>query len=389
MNSPLIMTYADAVSHCERYMEGRGNAGKASVRGAIRAAYQSIANAHDWPALTRNWRIQTTGTQTTGTVVYDKMGGASERLLTLTGATFPTDAAEHSIRFDGIVCDINQWLSTTTVQLDSVMCPGADVASTSYTLYPRWYALPLDFMCMTAPMDESSSIGTKVTMTEMLRLDRQHASTGEIIHFAIGERPDVLGAKALFVWPALTSDATLDFIYDRRPRNLRHSGIRAAGDVAGTVTVAASSTLVTGTGSSFTSSMDGAILRFGTATVRPDWEYGDNPYVEQRSIRSVNSADGVGAITLDSAAAGSHTTVRYRITDQVDIHQETHNAFLRFCEYHLTIARNLPDPEKKLGMARDALIDAMEAAVPTRYDPSSEISLSNIFPGTTADVADW
>ena len=137
-------------------------------------------------------------------------------------------------------------------------------------------------------------------------LDRQHASTGEIIHFAIGERPDVIGAKALFLWPVPTSDGTLDFIYDRRPRNLRHSG-HAAGDIAGSVTVASGSAALTGTSTAFTASMDGAILRFGTTSVRPDWEYGDNPYVEQRAIRSVNAADGAGDGRSGCGVRRAHT----------------------------------------------------------------------------------
>lgn len=382
MSAPILMTYADAFSHCRRFMERRGPAAPAVIRGAIGAAYQSVMNAHDWPALTKNHRIQLKATQTTGSVVFDLTGGSSERLLTLTDETFPTDAADYAIRFDGIVCDIEQYLTTTTVQLDTVMCPGADVASTSYTLYPRWYALPSDFMSLTVPMAENWSLGSEITMTKMLQMDRLVPSTGNIIHFAVAGRPDTYGLKAIFVWPAASSDATLDFIYDRRPRNLRYSG-HEADDYAGTVTVSADSTSVTGTSSAFATSMEGAILRFGTTAKRPDWEYGDQPYKEQRSIRVVNSASGAAAITLDANSSLGHTTVRYRITDPIDLHQEAHNAFLRFCEYNLGIARNLSETDKMLARANDALLDAMAAANPTREDPMSDMSLSNLYPGTT------
>ena len=378
----LILAYSDAFSHCMRFMEGHGPASPAVVRGAIGEAYQTVMNAHDWPFLTGNYRIQLQAPYSTGTVVYDHTGGSSERLLTLTDGTFPTDAADWSVRLDGVVCDVEQYIDSTHVTLNAVMNPGADVASTTFTLYQRWYALPNDFIAMTPPITENWLFGRPVTMTQILRLDRQSYSTGNISRYAIGERPDVHGDKAIFVWPTPAAAASLDFIYIRRPRALRHCGHKA-GDIAGTVTVASGSADVTGTSSTFASTMQGALLRFGTASVRGDWEFGDNPYAEQQTIRTANATSGAAAITLTAVAAQTHTTVRYRVTDPIDVHQEAHNVFKRYCEYHLGVARHLPDLDKMRRRADEALILAMAATNTTREDPMASISYSNIFPGTT------
>ena len=382
MSSPIIMTYSDAYSHCLRFLEGRGPAPRSVICGAIRAAYQTVMDAHDWPALTRNHRIQLKASVTTGTITYDKTGGSSERLLTFSSEVVPTDAADYSVRIDDVVCDIEQYLSSTTVKLDSVMCPGADVdEGTSYTLYKRWYALPSDFIGMTNPVSENSALGREVSMTEMLHKDRLSPSSGHVSCYAVGERPDVYGGlKALFVWPAVSSDATLDIIINRQARTLRHSG-HAAGDYAGTVTVSAGSANVTGNSSTFVSSMEGAILRFGTTSVRPDWEYGDNMFKEQRSIRTVSSADGAAAIVLDAVTSLAHSTVRYRITDPVDLAPQAHNAFLRYCEYNLGVARNLGGTREMKLDAEDTLIAAMGAVVTSRFDPAENAGL-HLFPGT-------
>ena len=258
----------------------------------------------------------------------------------------------------------------------TVMNPGADVASTSYVLYPRWYALPADFVAMYDPAAEDWQIGTEVTMSHMMRLDRLAPSTGSIVHFAIGQRADTYGYKALYTWPAASSDATLDFIYYRRPRNLRHSGHESV-DYTGTISVTSGSPTVTGTSTSFATSMNGAVIRFGTSSVRPDWEYGDNPYKEQRSIRSVNSTTG---ITLDANASITHTNVRYRITDPIDLHQEAHTAFLRYCEYNMGIGRGLDGTAKMLVIAENALKLAMAGSSTTRSDPVYRQPYAGLYP---------
>ena len=78
---------------------------------------------------------------------------------------------------------------------------------------------------------------------------------------------------------------TLDLVYRRRPRELHHSG-NASGDYVGTVSVTAGSTAITGASTTFTSSMEGSIIRLSSGTTKPtDWS-GSNPRKEERGQRA-------------------------------------------------------------------------------------------------------
>ncbi len=148
MSAAELFTYADALAALDDFAQGHTVGQPSSaLRRNILAAYREIVATHDWSFLLVPGRVQLVAPQTTGEVVYDLTGGATtERQLTLTDATFPSNAADYSIRFDGIVCDIERRYSDTVVSLDTVMSPGADVTSTTYSLWPRYYQLPIDFM---------------------------------------------------------------------------------------------------------------------------------------------------------------------------------------------------------------------------------------------------
>ena len=254
------------------------------------------------------------------------------------------------------------------------MNPGADVASSSITIYPRWYILPADFMSMHAPATETSwSFGEYRPPSEILGLDRWNDTTGTLRYYTIQEAPDLYGSMALFPWPPADEDATNDFIYKRRPRTLRYTG-HDASDYAGTITVTAGSDTVAGSGTSFSSDHVGSILRISSSSSRPTGIEGDNPYVEERSIKAVASAT---SLTLDAAVTTSRSSVKYVITDPVDIGQVAHNAFLRLVEKHLAILRNLKDrtsiellAERELQAAKGADSRVRErrvAGIPRHY----------------------
>ena len=73
---------------------------------------------------------------TTGAVVYDHTGGASERLLTLSGsgAAYPSWAGSAKVRIGSTTYDVDSRLSDTTLTLSSSSNPGTDVGSSSYTM---------------------------------------------------------------------------------------------------------------------------------------------------------------------------------------------------------------------------------------------------------------
>ena len=129
-----LFTYGDVIAAMDDFMQGHSvGHPPSSLRRNIQAALREFSGLHDWSFLLAPGRVQVTAPQTTGMVVFLLNTGTYERELTLTGATWPANAQDYSVRFDDIVCDIAERKSDTVVTLDSTMAPGADVASTTYS----------------------------------------------------------------------------------------------------------------------------------------------------------------------------------------------------------------------------------------------------------------
>lgn len=373
MTRPLL-TYSDVVDALKEFASSQGKQPTLPVyRRAIIDAYTEIISAHRWSSLQRTGRVVVYPRYTTGTVVYEHTGGANERQVTLTTGTWPEHAADMSIRFGSnyYACDINQRISDTVVTLDATMNPGADVASTTYTLYHRFIRLPEDFLSFTGPFAESVwRLGVEITAAEMMGLDKYTTTSGDIIYYAIGECPDVHDRKALFIYPQMESQRVVDFVYRRRARELRYSG-HASAESVGTIVATASSAAIVGTSTTFSSGMAGSILRIGTdATNQPTGRYGDYPFAEERSILSYTDATHV---TLDAAVSASHDGVKYQITDIIDLPRIAHPAFMRFCERELAISLNLEGTAKYRDRADRSLLAAMGADNSTEWDPTQSL----------------
>jgi hypothetical protein len=326
------------------------------IKRCILDAYNEVVSLHDWSCLSRNGRIQLHAAQTTGTVAFDLTGGTYERQLTLSGSTWPTWAEDAAIRFGDIVCDIESRKSDTVVTLDATMCPGDDVAATTYTLYPRWYRLPSDCVSVSRPHGETSwAIGECISPEEMLALDRYEDATGDIEHYCIAAAPDLYGQMALYVHPASDASKTFDFLYKRRPRDLRYCGKETA-STAGTIAVTAGQATVTGTGTSFDASMVGSIFRIGTsATNPPTGVEGQYPWVEERCVTAVASAT---SLTLDATVVTTRSGVKYTVSDPIDLDLSLRNAFQRLAERNLARARNLENRLLFEQIAKDAVFQA-------------------------------
>uniref|UniRef100_A0A6H1ZUT6 Uncharacterized protein n=1 Tax=viral metagenome TaxID=1070528 RepID=A0A6H1ZUT6_9ZZZZ len=344
MTTAEVFTYGDAIAALNDFTQGHAvGIPTSALRRNILSAYREIATAHDWSFLiSPSGRVQLVAPQTTGTVVFDLTGGATcERQLTLTGATFPTDAADYSIRFDGIVCDIERYYSSTVVSLDAILSPGADVASTTYSLWPRYYQLPSDFISMPETEDESLDwgLGRYISPSEMHQRTRYETDTGDVAYYTIGPAPDLHGVMALYVHPPSDATETLDFSYKRKSRQIRYTGTDT-NDKAGTVTMTANSTAVTGSSTAFTSLHVGSVIRTAGNSDLPTGIEGTNSWVEQRSIIEVADATH---LTLDAYPTSAHSAVKYCISDPIDLEASAYEAFVWLAKKHLATERKLAD----------------------------------------------
>ena len=361
MPLPEVYTYCDALDALEQFARGYGASARPEVfRRCVRAARDEIMTVRDWSFLYDNDAILLRAAQTDGTVEYDHAGHATcERALVLADETWPDWAVDAAVRVDGLVCDIQEVKSDTVLQLDSVMNPGQDVAEgTSYTLYPRWYPLPADFGAMhTLAAKSAWLLGQYISMDEMFAEDKYRESTGDVRYYSIGRAQDQYGRMAIYVHPASDTTERIDFIYKKRPRDLRYSGHNAA-EFAGTIEVTAGSPTVTGTETSFESGMAGSILRISANTDKPTGLEGTNAWAEQRVIKSVTDPD---TLVLDANVGTSRDAVKYVISDPIDIDVVAWQAFLACAEKHFAMRQKYITNRAEIFAAyNDALFQAKQ-----------------------------
>ncbi|MHC4610032.1 MAG: hypothetical protein ACYS7M_06755, partial [Planctomycetota bacterium] len=192
MTVPYLFTFADLIDALVDFAQGYGaGAPQPVLRRACRRAYRELVAAHDWSFLYGNARIQLQAAQTL-TATYDHTGGSYERELTATTA-WPTWIEDAAVRIDDVVCEVEDLKDNTDpyiVTLDATLNPGADVASGSVTVYPRWYVLPADFMSLKRPLETSDWLKAEsLPYAELLALDRYPETTGDIKYYSVGPAP--------------------------------------------------------------------------------------------------------------------------------------------------------------------------------------------------------
>jgi len=350
---------ADMVSHLRDYLGANvNNETQRVILRSIQAAYRELVNVRRWSYLYHHGRIQLNAAYSTGTVDFDYTGGTYERQLTLTSGTWPTWAANGTVRIGQVTYDVFRRISNTVLQLDTTLTPVADIASgTSYTIYQDTYSMPADFVSAGAFYPDEAWGGLQwVHPSEWLRTTRYYQSSASLPRFyTFRGSPDVSGRMAISLFPYPDTAKTLDFVYHRRPRAITLSTYST-----GTATTSASSATVTGSGTTWTSSMEGSVIRLsGNTTDLPTGFEGSNPYVAERDIQVFTSAT---SITADSTIPTTYTAVKYEISDPLDIEDGAMlEAFYRCCEKHVSIHRRLKDTPLAVQAYQDQLIKAEEA----------------------------
>lgn len=357
MAETTILTFADCIDALADFARMSGGVSVAipALKRCVLAAYDEVAAAHDWRSLKQMTRINLRKPQTAGTVSYN----ATTRELTLTGATWPSWAWDASVRIDGVLHDVASVKSATVLVLDETMCPAADITGGAYSLFPRWYLLPLDFEALATPMDEPFAwgLGEYISPDAMAQLMRYEDETGDPRYYSIQAADGIYGALALSVWPASDKDKTYDVLYRRRPRALRHSG-KEPGDYVGTVSTTSGDAGITGASTAFTDTMQGAIIRLAAASAMkalPTGWGGANPRLEERSILTVTSAT---AATADSPFANTLNGASYVVSDPIDLHSSAHAALMACAIKHLARRLRLKDYAVLDKAARQAIQDA-------------------------------
>jgi len=326
------------------------------VRRAMLDALRDVANRRNWHYYYRRDRIVTTASYDTGTVEYDLTGGTYERMLTLTSGTWPSDAAYGIVRIDGDEYMVDERKSSTVITLKSGQAPAADIASgTSYEWYRDTYTLPADFRRADQIRDLDWAFDmVRVDVGTVLESRRLRPSPSQPDMYAITSDPVLPNRLAVMFNPPPSAAYNMDYVLQRTPYPLRTYDYST-----GTVAITGGTTTVTGTGTAWTSDMEGSIIRVTSGTETPTGVDGLNPYTEERIIDTVASAT---SLTVTSAFTSTYSTKKYRISDRIDVEDGAMlSAYHKCCEYNAAMMMNRDDAPVKQAVYMEALRLALEA----------------------------
>lgn len=357
-----LRTFQDAVEHVldARMGSDAAEANRRRARRCVDEALRQLYNYRNWSYYYRRVQIITTAQQMTGSIAYDHTGGAAERLVTLTDATWPSDAEFYELMVSGVRYEIDKRLTSTTLTLTERANPGSDLAAgTSYTLQRDVYPLPDDFGSMGRLIDVATGglVLCELTTDEWMSLTRIVRTAGVPYAYAFTRHPKYAGGRALALAPTPTAARTYDAIYRARPLPLRTEK-----EDTGTVSIAAGSATVTGSGTAFSQAHVGAVIRVATdGTDLPTSPLGNledllNAYAFQGVIRSVESAT---AATLEQAADATVADGSFVISSRIDV--EVGSMYTALLAIAMAKFAGGEDREELMREAREELMRAAEA----------------------------
>lgn len=308
------------------------------IKRAILSAYTEFPALHDWSYLYGTVRLTLHGAQTTGSITFDLTGGAYERLVTLTGATWPAWTELGFLRIGDVIYTIDKRIDATRLTLSATNCPSADLAAlTTYTLAQDTYLLPADFIAADRPQTEqiwrSLYYVPPRDWFSMVRHD--HGNTNTPVRYTFAGNPRGAG-MVMRLNPSPDQDQSLDFVYRRSMRPISSWNLSM-----GQASIPASDTVLTLSSGVLSASMVGSTIRLGSGTAIPGGLDSPEPFAMERTILSVLSAT---TAQLDAAADQTFANVGYVLSDPIDLEDEAmYGAFVFGCRKHLAMARARDD----------------------------------------------
>lgn len=383
----MLLTAHDCVDHVLDFCQVDPSAeADRFARRALALAMNQFPQMRRWNYAYSPFLLTTNASQNTGTIVFDYTGGANELQVTLTGATWPSWASLGVLRIGTVDYEIASRVSSTIITLSENSNPGEDVASTTYTLYRNQYPMPNDFMAMGSIINQSNLQALKyISPSEWHeRVSVPYGPALPVTYTIMGSR-NYLNTLSLYMWPAPNTAQTYQGLYQRTMRPIKIVDYNS-----GSVTVAADSTTVTGTGTAWTSRMAGSVIRFGTSTTdSPTGIGGAYPFETERMVVSVASGT---SLAIDAVTGTAYTGVKHRISDPIDLRENNMlTLFLRECEKQVCRVRRmkmdrLPEEREEYALAqvmayetdevnfepRHATVGAQwyDYALPLRYYPA-------------------
>lgn len=333
------------------------------ARRAIAQAMREFATAARWSYLVVAGRLFMNGQYATGTIAFQASSGTFPNEVTLTpdpvlGGAWPSWARYGYLRINNIVSKVASVVSSTVLQLQTPLTYAADQpAATGFTLYRDTYTLPADFVMGDNMMAETIWGGLDyIQPAQWASWVRFRESYGVPQWYTIMGDPDVPGLLCVRIFPFPDQDATLDFMYSRKPREMKVFDLSTG---TATVNAITTPTTITLSQSVLSAANIGAVIRLSSTGATPDGFDGLNPSVYEGNIVAVPSAT---TCTVDAAVPTSFTGVGYRISDPIDLEDYAMlTAYVRCAEKHCAMQRLMKNAGQAEKAYDAALIVAREA----------------------------
>lgn len=368
-------SYSDLVEHALDYLGG--TADNQALRDCMRStiqAYRDVTNARLWTYLLTHGRIITDPPFTTGQVSYANagltLGGVFyPRVMTLSGATWPTPVIGGTIGGGWQILvgtatyQVETYIDPTDVTITQDVNPGASFGPSGYTLYHDEYLLPTDFIKSDTLIYEGNYGGLEYRdFTEALWWQRFIFSAGTPTYYNITGSRLFPGRMIVRLYPYPTESRTIDFVYQRRPRDLVLQNLSQ-----GSVTVAAGSPLVSANGFFVPTSCVGSLFRLGTPQDVPTSWLGTNPPSFETHVDAVVNPQTLR--TVDPAPISGN--IKYVLSDPIDVEQQSMiQPILRGIEKYLQFSRNIQGKPDS-AIAYEVALKAAEAADSRSYQGRS------------------
>lgn len=307
-----LWTYRDAVDHLMDVFQlddvdllGR------RARRAVDTVYRDMPYRATWSYYRRNLNFSTTAPQTAGTIAYD----ASTRIVTLSGETWPSVAAECRIQIGNLTGpyhEIERRVSSTEILLAASTAPAASVvAGTSYRLFRSTYQLPYRFREVFQLWDTKQNIPVQFSTAWSQFAESMFVwNTPQTPFRAIITNGSDLGWMAISLSPPPDSANTYVLDCSIEPRPLR---IVSHADSA-TVDAGSDPLLVT-VDRTLPENIVGSVIRLSGTAAGVTSRYGDNPPLYERVVTSRESSTTLKV----HAPLPSLTDVGCVISDPIDI----------------------------------------------------------------------
>lgn len=355
-----LTTYKDVIDHVIDFVGGDATEEALRfARRAVNAAYREVPSGRRWSYYYSHGRIVTSDDYATGTVAYTH----ATRTVTLTSGTWPSWAHLGVILIDNIPYQVATRTSDTAIVLSRNSNPGADIAAgTSYTLYQDTYVLPADFSAADEMVILNHSSGLMYAHPrDWLNSQQGTVSPGQPRLYAIIGDPNYFGAMAVKFTPPPDQQYQIDYIYQRRPRQLTWEQY-----ATGLATTTSGSLTVEGTNTSWSSNMVGAVLRLapaGEVTNIPTGKTGSNPFHLERIIMATGvGGDGSTTLVVDVDPGVSLAGVAYSISDPLDVEDGAMTTLLlREAEKQVRLVRRMKMTNEEGEAYQRALWNAWEA----------------------------